>query len=176
MKRILLASLAIASLATLGACSGATIEKAEANPMPYDTKEGPGLLSGNTGDIFEGIMEQSGYGKGARGPSANVNAHMWRATLEALSFMPLTQADSAGGAILTDWYTTPSKLTERVKVNVLILGQSLRAENLKVSMFKQVRKNNMWVDMQVSKKTTARLAETILTNARVLKVKEAASN
>ena len=175
MKRTPLLAMALTAL-TLGACSNVTVEKAEVNPMPHDTKEGPGLLSGNTGDIFEGIMEQSGYGKGAMGPSANVNAHIWRASLEALSFMPLTQADSAGGAILTDWFTSAKKPNERVKVNILILGQSLRAENLRVSMFKQTRTNGMWMDETVSKATTTKLADTILKNARILKVKEAASN
>ena len=36
-----------------------------------------------------------------------VNSYLWRASLDALSFMPLTQTDSNGGVILTDWYVNP---------------------------------------------------------------------
>ena len=38
-----------------------------------------------------------------------VNSYLWRAALETLSFMPLTQADSAGGVIITDWYSNPEQ-------------------------------------------------------------------
>ncbi|MEL6531017.1 MAG: DUF3576 domain-containing protein, partial [Pseudomonadota bacterium] len=37
-----------------------------------------------------------------------VNAFLWRASLETVSFAPLLQADSAGGVIVTDWYANPS--------------------------------------------------------------------
>src|SRR5690606_28247977 len=39
--------------------------------------------------------------------SIGVNSYLWRASLETLSFMPLTQADSSGGVIVTDWYANP---------------------------------------------------------------------
>src|SRR5512139_1612212 len=56
-----------------------------------------------------------------------VNSYLWRATLETLSFMPLTQADSSGGVIVTDWYSNPQNPNERVKLSVSILDQDLRA-------------------------------------------------
>ena len=37
-----------------------------------------------------------------------VNAYLWRAALDTLSFAPLAQADSNGGVIVTDWYANPS--------------------------------------------------------------------
>ena len=33
-----------------------------------------------------------------------VNSYLWRASLDTLSFMPLTETDSNGGVIVTDWY------------------------------------------------------------------------
>ena len=60
--------------------------------------------------------------------SIGVNSYLWRASLETLSFMPLTQADSAGGVIVTDWYANPQNPNERVKVSVSILDQDLRAD------------------------------------------------
>ena len=50
-----------------------------------------------------------------------VNAYLWRATLETLSFMPLVQADSNGGVIVTDWYSNPNNPGERMKLTVSVL-------------------------------------------------------
>ena len=38
-----------------------------------------------------------------------VNAYLWRAALETLSFAPLAQTDSNGGVIVTDWYANPQQ-------------------------------------------------------------------
>ncbi|MFA7588335.1 MAG: DUF3576 domain-containing protein, partial [Novosphingobium sp.] len=62
-----------------------------------------------------------------------VNSYLWRASLDALSFMPLVQADSAGGVIVTDWYANPANPGERMKVSVTILDQDLRADALRVA-------------------------------------------
>ena len=59
-----------------------------------------------------------------------VNAYLWRASLDALSFAPLVQADSNGGVIVTDWYANPGNPGERVKLTVAILDRDLRAEPL----------------------------------------------
>src|SRR3569623_1583805 len=55
--------------------------------------------------------------------SIGVNSYLWRAALETLAFMPLTQADSSGGVIVTDWYANPSTANEREKISVAILDQ-----------------------------------------------------
>src|SRR3970040_535317 len=48
-----------------------------------------------------------------------VNSYLWRASLETLAFMPLSQADSSGGVIVTDWYANPDNPGEGVKVSVV---------------------------------------------------------
>src|SRR3546814_6158748 len=62
-----------------------------------------------------------------------VNSYLWRASLDALSFMPLLQADSAGGVVITDWYANPGNPGERLKVTVSILDQDLRADAVRVA-------------------------------------------
>jgi hypothetical protein len=100
-----------------------------------------------------------------------VNTYLWRAALETVSFMPITQADSNGGVIVTDWYTSPEKPTERVRVNVLILGKTLQASGLKVSLFKQTRnESGSWADVATDPATVRTLEDTILTKARAIKV------
>ena len=98
-----------------------------------------------------------------------VNSYLWRASLETLSFMPLTQADSAGGVIVTDWYANPSTPDERVKVSVVILDQDLRADALRVAASRQVLANGVWVEAPVQAATVQRLEDIILTKARDLR-------
>lgn len=101
--------------------------------------------------------------------SIGVNSYLWRATLETLSFMPLTQADSAGGVIVTDWYANPETPGERVKVSVSILDQDLRADALRVAASREVLEGGTWVAAPVQAATVQRLEDIILTKARDLR-------
>lgn len=98
-----------------------------------------------------------------------VNSYLWRASLDALSFMPLLQTDSNGGVIVTDWYANPRNPGERMKVTVTILDQDLRADALRVAASRQVAQNGVWVDAPVQAATVQRLEDIILTKARDLR-------
>jgi hypothetical protein len=98
-----------------------------------------------------------------------VNSYLWRAALETLSFAPMAQVDSAGGVIVTDWYTNPSTPTERVKVTATILDADLRADALRVAASRQVNQNGQWIDAPVAAATVQKLEEIILTKARDLR-------
>jgi hypothetical protein len=98
-----------------------------------------------------------------------VNSYLWRASLEALSFMPLLQTDSNGGVIVTDWYANPNNAGERMKVTVTILDQDLRADALRVAASRQVSQNGVWVDAPVQAATVQKLEDVILTKARDLR-------
>lgn len=105
----------------------------------------------------------------AQTTTIGVNSYLWRASLETLSFMPLIQADSNGGVIVTDWYANPSNPTERVKVTVSILDSDLRADALRVAASRQVSRAGGWVDAPVAAATVQKLEEIILTKARSLR-------
>ena len=98
-----------------------------------------------------------------------VNSYLWRAALEAVSFAPLLQADSAGGVIVTDWYTNPQNPGERVKLTVSILDQDLRADALRVAASREVMQNGQWVGAPVQAATVQKLEDIILTKARDLR-------
>ena len=98
-----------------------------------------------------------------------VNSYLWRASLETLSFMPLTQADSSGGVIVTDWYSNPQNPGERVKVSVSILDQDLRADALRVAASREVLQAGTWVSAPVQAATVQKLEDIILTKARDLR-------
>ena len=98
-----------------------------------------------------------------------VNAYLWRASLDALSFAPLLQADANGGVIVTDWYANPQNPGERVKLTVAILDRDLRADALRVSGSRQVAQAGNWVDAPLQAATVQRIEEIILTKARDLR-------
>ncbi len=98
-----------------------------------------------------------------------VNAYLWRAALDTVSFAPIAQTDSNGGVIVTDWHVNPNLTTERVKITVAILDQDLRADALRVSVQRQVNRGGQWVDAPVEAATVQKLEDIILTKARDLR-------
>lgn len=105
----------------------------------------------------------------ARVATIGVNAYLWRAALDTLSFMPIAQVDSNGGVIVTDWYSTPQAPNERLKVTVSILDTQLRADALAVATVRQTLTGSGWIDAAVRAGTVQKLEEVILGRARDLR-------
>ena len=101
--------------------------------------------------------------------SIGVNAYLWRAALDTLSFMPLAQVDSNGGVIVTDWYINPAAPNDRMKLTVTVLDQDLRADALSVAAARQVASGGQWVEAPVEAATVQKLEEIILNKARDLR-------
>ena len=99
-----------------------------------------------------------------------VNSYLWHATLDTLAFMPLASADPYGGVIITDWYSAPQNPDERMKLTIYILDRRLRADGIKVAVFRQTRSQSGWVDAQVNPDTATKLEDAILTRARELRL------
>ena len=89
---------------------------------------GPGGLFGSKADRTRRTIGGTGVA---------VNAFLWRASLDTINFIPLVSADPFGGVIITDWYTPAETPNERMKVQVTILDRELRADGVRVSVFKQ---------------------------------------
>ncbi|MFH1805692.1 MAG: DUF3576 domain-containing protein [Pseudomonadota bacterium] len=168
----------------LSACSGSTTD--------YDSF--PGSAPGNErvngrsatvadmkarGGLFgaDGILggsddsqQQQGGGSGI-----GVNSFLWRASLDTLSFMPLSSADPFGGVIITDWYSPAETPNERFKITTYILGTALRSDGVRVSVFRQVRAgSDQWADAVVEPGTATAMEDSILTRARQLRIDTAA--
>jgi hypothetical protein len=105
----------------------------------------------------------------SRMTAIGVNAYLWRAAIDTVSFAPLLQADANSGVIITDWYTNPRAPGERVKLTVAVLDPDLRADALRVSAARQVNQNGAWADAPVSAATVQKLEDIILTRARDLR-------
>lgn len=108
------------------------------------------------------------------GPEENgalgVNAYLWRASLDTLSFLPLASADPYGGVIITDWYANPEKKDERMKATVYILDTRLRADGVSAAVFRETLTNGVWTPASVSPDTNVALENAILSKARELRL------
>ncbi len=78
------------------------------------------------------------------------------------------------GVILSDWYSAPDVQNERVKVEVFILGRDLRADTLRVSVFRQVRNQTGALGRRPTTQpgTADKIEDAILTMARQLRLRE----
>lgn len=104
------------------------------------------------------------------GDGLAVNSYLWRASLDTISFMPIASVDAFGGVILTEWYENPDAPGERFKMNITILDKQLRADGVRVAVFKQQQDKGQWRDVKVDPKMATDIENTILTRARELRV------
>ncbi len=105
----------------------------------------------------------------ARVSTIAVNSYLWKAALETIGFMPLTQTDANSGVILSDWYANPQTPGERVKVSVFVLDRDLRADAVRVNVQRQEARNGTWADAAVKAGTVQKLEDAILTRARQIR-------
>ena len=176
---ILACAIGVLLVTGCGGPNGALRPVADDEYQDYRTKGGEkGKLGGDQGLVF-GIGktgrgdDASGSGNGS-GTGLGVNAYLWRATLDTLAFMPLASADPFGGVIITDWYQPPSSPGERFKATAYILGRQLRADGIKVAIFRQVSTGGRWTDAAISPVTTGEIENKVLARARELRTQTAA--
>ena len=125
-------------------------------------------------DIFS-LGDPADPGQGS-GSGIAVNAFLWRASLDTLSFMPLSSADPFGGVIITDWYVPPENRSERFKITVYILDRALRADGIRANVFRQERlASGDWVDARLEDGLGKDLEDVILTRARQIRIQQTAA-
>jgi hypothetical protein len=130
-----------------------------------------GRLGGTDGILLFGTDRSQQRGQADAGGAAGigVNAFLWRATLDTLSFMPLTSADPFGGVVITDWYSPPGAGAERFRATAYILGRQLRSDGVRIVLFRQEARGAGWVDAPVSAGTATELEDQVLARARELR-------
>jgi len=128
------------------------------------------ILAGCGGGDIQEVDNGTTAVAGGTSRTVGVNSYLWHATLDTLSFMPLASADPFGGVVITDWYSAPDDVNERMKVTIYILDRRLRADGIRVAVFRQTRSNEGWVDAPVNAETATKLEDAILTRARELRL------
>ena len=102
--------------------------------------------------------------------SMAVNAFLWRASLDTVSFIPLDIVDPIGGVITTQWYEDTNNSNERIKLTIYIKDRRLRADGLSVSVFREVMLTDRWVKADINPDTADLIEASILTKARELRI------
>ena len=126
---------------------------------------------GSQGSFLNDIFKSDNK-KNINSISLNVNPFIWQASLDILSStMPLASVDSNSGIIITDWYNIKGKENERIKISILVSTRELRADGVKVSVFKQALKSNIWQNVNVNPSITQKLERKIITKAGSLQSK-----
>lgn len=160
--------------ALLAGCSGVETEgefpdRRQGDTTPYGNVEARGSVFGDQGLFYDTDPETPTDGSGGGG-GIGVNSYLWRASLDTVSFMPVNSADPFGGVIITDWHALPETPRERFKMNVYILGRSLRADGVRVSVFRQVQDPyGTWQDAPIEQGAGVKVEDAILTRARQLR-------
>ena len=66
-----------------------------------------------------------------------VDSLTFNVILDKLSFMPLASVDSVSGIVITDWYKSPQNQNESIKIMVRFLTNEIRADGIKVNVYKK---------------------------------------
>ncbi|MDE0390929.1 MAG: DUF3576 domain-containing protein [Rhodospirillales bacterium] len=156
----------------LSALVAAGCENAGPTAPPPDTYDPrwQGAQQEGGGIFGSGVTLFGDEEEGAASAGIGVNAFLWRASLDTISFMPLLSADPFGGVIITDWYAPPETPDERFKMTVYILTRTLRSDGVQVSVFRQERgADGLWEDGPTNPDTAISLEDKILDRAREIR-------
>ena len=102
--------------------------------------------------------------------SLNVNAYLWRASLNIVSIAPLISVDAFGGTIISDWYINKKNKKQRLKITAFVLSRELRSDGIKVKVHIQNLNDNNWSETFLDNKLANKIEENILNEARNLRI------
>ena len=161
IKKLFLMSFVVA----IGSCSNNSVVK---NPVSGE-KPKPGLFSkdASKGISLDSILNPQSSESSASG--ANVNAYLWRASLNILSFTPLISTDALGGTIISDWYVNKNNKNERIKITAFIKTSELRSNGIGVKVHIQNFKDGSWSETYTNKNLETKIEDNILNEARNLR-------
>ena len=90
-------------------------------------------------NVEEGKGIRFGIGKGSKDMHFEFSSsnELWRASLDILDFIPLSNVDYSGGIIITDWYNEGTASNEAIKITIRFLSNEIRADGLDVVIHKR---------------------------------------
>ena len=131
--------------------------------------EGPvSIITGETGGwSLSDFMNQSG----SQSTALPVNAILWRAALDIAALLPISDVDTFGGTIVTDWYSLPENPNERIKLTIFVVDKELRADAIRVIVNVQTRVDisDDWSANFRDQEFGRRLEDLILNRAREIR-------
>ena len=101
---------------------------------------------------------------------------LWRASMNKLSFAPLSVVDYGGGIIITDWFSDGDS-NEQIKIAVRFLSNEIRSDALSIKVF--YKNCSMSTDCKISDRSgelASELSRKILTQAAVYEKQNVGKN
>lgn len=147
---------------SLSSCTKQNVTTERSFPQPIeDVRDARnGSILNDNGELGFDLL-----GSSHKNNSSNINEFLWKAALEAISFMPLVSSDIAGGVIITDWYSIDNNTNEQFKFNIIISGKALNKNTIKITGFKRIKKGGDFVDSAISNVVVEELRDKIFANA-----------
>jgi len=167
-RRLFVLPVLLAGALSLAACGGDHRPKDDVvAPSSAGAAKVKGKLFGDDGLTIGGPDKKK---RDEDSSGIGVNSFLWRASLDTIAFMPVASADPFGGVIITDWHSPNAATAERFKMNIYILGRALRADGVRVSVFRQViDQTGQWRDAAIAGDAGTKIEDSILTRARQLR-------
>ena len=102
---------------------------------------------------------------------------LWRASLDAIDFIPLASVNYSGGIIVTDWYSNNQNFKDSIKISIRFLTNEIRSDALDIKVFKKVcDENNRCVVSESSGELIKELKLKILKTAKIYEVQKKEKN
>jgi len=136
--------------------------------VPATDKEDPGSFITGRSESGVSLSDITGLSN-KQSSGIPINALLWRASLDITSILPIDDIDVFSGTLITDWYSLPSQPSEQIKLAVFVLDKELRSDAIRVVVYVQSRKGDVWKDAGIDPELATRLENLILTRARELR-------
>ena len=113
-------------------------------PFKYKTVDAKNIPAKGTDRVRKNLEEGRGFtiqgalSKGGGTFDFASSNELWRASLDAIDFMPLVNANYSGGIIITDWYSEQNLNNESIKISIRFLSNEIRAGALDIKVFRKV--------------------------------------
>ena len=153
----------IISVPLINSCGPFKYKKVDAKNIPT---KGDDRVKKNI-EEGRGFSLQGALTKGGTFDFASSN-ELWRASLDAIDFMPLMTANYSGGIIITDWYSEQNSNNESVKISIRFFTNEIRADALDIKVFKKVcPKLNQCITTETGDELIKELKKNILRKAAI---------
>jgi hypothetical protein len=97
---------------------------------------------------------------------------LWKATLQALDFIPIANASYGGGIIITDWYKPKDNLNSSIKITVKFLSPELSVSSIDVDAFEKKCNANDCSTKKMSLDFNQKIKLSIIEKAKEISLKK----
>ena len=157
----------------LNSCAGLIENRGDAKKSPPDPKL---RLKRNMEEGRGFRIMDLGKGKSTNFEFASSN-ELWRASLDAIDFMPLSSVNYSGGIIISDWYSNDQNSDESIKISIRFLTNEIRSDALDIKVFKRIcEKSNNCKISESSGDLIKELKKKILKNAKIYETQKKDKN